>query len=156
MHLSNIMEHWNKSDLKLCKNEHFLQFFTLYTVCKRIFFFQKKKIILNASNVQQAFSFPEEEIKLNAISCMKQMYVHYHKSNRRQNILVFWQYSGLGQFLKNQVLGLNFPITGYLLHCGHSSVFRNTKFMLDEMTQQNASKFAIFWSTKTQVDFFPL
>ena len=25
------------------------------------------------------------------------------------------------------------------------SLFRNKRFMLDEMTQQNASKFAIFW-----------
>ena len=40
----------------------------------------------------------------------------------------------------------------------HVSLFRNKRFMLDEMTQQNASKFAIFYNlctyTKTQSCFF--
>ena len=45
----------------------------------------------------------------------------------------------------------------YLVHCiviAFGSLFRNKRFILDEMTQQNASKFAIFLEYENPCSFF--
>ena len=41
-------------------------------------------------------------------------------------------------------------------HTRHSPLFRNKRFMLDEMTKRNASEFAIFLEYENRKSFFSL